>query len=220
MSKQKIILLLIVVIAIIAGLWYFLGTANNILPNNSSNNVVAIVNGEEINASELNIQLDQIREGLMAQDPNFNDSNLEAQVLDQIVANTLLRQEAEKANLTVSDAEIETEYNNLATTLGGQEALNKELATINLSDAELKENIASQILVNKYIASQISNTPITVTEAEILALYEEAGSVQELPPLEEIEAEIEAEITRQKRDVLVGELISNISNSADIQILI
>ena len=89
-----------------------------------------------------------------------------------------------------------------------------------MSETELKANIESQILVNKYIDSQIDSSSITVTEAEVLALYEEAGSVQELPPLEEIETEIRAELTRQKRDVLISELIASISSNANIEVLI
>ena len=219
MSKNKIILLLITIAIIIAGVWYFLGDSSQILPN-GSNSVVAVVNGEELEYKEFNSQLTQIRQGLLAQDPNFDDSNLENQVLDQMVTNILLKQEAQKANLTVSDTEIETEYNNLVTSLGGEEALDKELTNVDLSETELKANIESQILVNKYIDSQIDSSSITVTEAEVLALYEEAGSVQELPPLEEIETEIRAELTRQKRDVLISELIPSISSNANIEVLI
>lgn len=219
MSKNKIILLLITIAIIIAGVWYFLGDSSQILPN-GSNSVVAVVNGEELEYKEFNSQLTQIRQGLLAQDPNFDDSNLENQVLDQMVTNILLKQEAQKANLTVSDTEIETEYNNLVTSLGGEEALDKELTNVDLSETELKANIESQILVNKYIDSQIDSSSITVTEAEVLALYEEAGSVQELPPLEEIETEIRAELTRQKRDVLISELIASISSNANIEVLI
>lgn len=219
MSKNKIILLLIAIAIIIAGVWYFLGDSSQILPN-GSNSVVAVVNGEELKYKEFNSQLTQIRQGLLAQDPNFDDSNLENQVLDQMVTNILLKQEAQKANLTVSNTEIETEYNNLVTSLGGEEVLDEELANIDLSETELKANIENQILVNKYINSQIDSSSITVTEAEVLALYEEAGSVQELPPLEEIETEIKAELTRQKRDVLINELIASISSNANIEVLI
>ncbi len=219
MSKQKIILLLVAVAIIVAGIWYFLSNSSQILPN-GSNSVVATVNGEELKYKEFNNQLTQIRQNLLAQDPNFDDSNLKNQVLDQMVTNILLKQEAQKANLTVSDAEIETEYNNLVTNLGGEEVLKEELANLDLSETELKTNIENQILVNKYIDSQIESDDIVVTEAEVLALYEEANSVQELPPIEEIEAEIRAELTRQKRDALISDLIAGLNSTADIEVLI
>ncbi len=217
MSKQIIASSIVAVVAI-AGAWYAVSVNEG---KESTGNIVATVNGVELSREEFDAQFQQARETYLQQGTDVNDaqfvSQLETQVLDQMIAGVLLRQEAEKSGIAVDNNEVETEMATIIESLGGLDVFNQQLVGANLSKEELEDDIKEQLLVSKYIDTQVSGDE-TVTDEEARALYDQASAQQDMPPFEELEEQAKAEVLRQKQDQLIQTLVASLRESADINI--
>jgi parvulin-like peptidyl-prolyl isomerase len=102
--------------------------------------VAAVVNNQPITTLEL-------YQNLKAKDGQA--------VLDQLIRDRLINQEAAKKGITVSSDEIDKKIESIKKQLGGKEALDTALSQRNLSQDDFKKQIRVQILVEKLLADQI-----------------------------------------------------------------
>ncbi|MEK5236814.1 peptidylprolyl isomerase [Paenibacillus sp. FSL L8-0470] len=88
--------------------------------------------------------------------------------LKNLITTTLVDQEAKKANVTVTDEDLNAEIEDLKTQLGGEEALNAALSQSNMTLDDLKKQMPMQVKIRKLIEPKV-----TVTEKDISAYYDE-----------------------------------------------
>ncbi|MGN7763684.1 foldase protein PrsA [Paenibacillus sp. 22594] len=145
---------------------------------------VASVNGTDISKSELYDKL--VEAGGEA-------------TLQNLITNTLVDQEAKKANITVTDADITTEIEDLKTQFGGEEALNNALQQSSMTLDDLKKQMPMQVKIRKLIEPKV-----TVTEDEISKYYDEnkASFNQE----EQVRASHILVKTKEEADAIVKQL--------------
>jgi len=104
---------------------------------------VAIVDGTRISKSEWNKLLQQAYGQTAA---------------TQLIENQIIKQEAKKANLTASDEEVQSQVDQIVTSLGGHQHIEKKLKANNLTDTELKKEIQLDILTTKLLTPTITYT--------------------------------------------------------------
>lgn len=121
--------------------------------------VVATINGEPITREQLTalIRINQALYPVMNGTDFTIDSstlqNLRASLLDQMVNNRIEQAGARKAGITISDADLEAEYNNFKQTYSLDDAkLTAALARFNVSPADLKAWLRDSALVNRFWA--------------------------------------------------------------------
>lgn len=115
--------------------------------------VVATVNGENITQTELYNQMVKT-EG--------------AAVLDRMITTKLVAQEAKKANVTISDADITAELGKIKESLGGEEQYKQALAANNITEEQLKESIVIQLQATKILGKDVKTD-----DAELKKFYDE-----------------------------------------------
>lgn len=86
--------------------------------------------------------------------------------LQNLITTTLVDQEAKKANITVTDADITAEIEDLKTQFGGEEALNSALAQSSMTLDDLKAQMPLQVEIRKILEPKV-----TVTDDEISKYY-------------------------------------------------
>jgi hypothetical protein len=89
-------------------------------------------------------------------------------VLDAMVREVLIKQEAEKSGITVSQEEIDTQIAEIEKRLGGREAFESALSQSQTDRAQLAKQIELQVMVEKLLGDQIN-----VTDEEIAKYKEE-----------------------------------------------
>ncbi|MEX0934884.1 MAG: SurA N-terminal domain-containing protein [Candidatus Paceibacterota bacterium] len=199
------------------------------IQNGGGENVaaVALVNGEEISGAEFDARLTQT-EALLAQqgqsaqleDPTVR-AQLEEQVLNQLVSETLLLQGAEAAGMSASPEEIDQRIASLVQQVGGQEVFESQLEQQGVSEAEIRADLESQIAIQKYLEANVDTSDIQITDQEVSAFYEQISAQQEgLPPLEQIEGQIRAQLTQQQQGQLINVFTEELRQDAEIEILI
>lgn len=223
--KQKNILIGfgILIAVLVASYFYFGGS----LPFQTQDEVVARVNGEEVVRSELDARIAQFEQALTAQGQSSQLENeeskaqLENQALSQIIAEKLVLQEAEKENINVSQEEVDTEYQNIVTTVGGEEALSQRLEELDTTKEDLRENIEQQLITQKYIDNITANENFEVTDEEVVAFYDEWSAEQEDPPaFEEVETQVRDQLVSQKENQFISDFIAELRQNANIEILL
>jgi hypothetical protein len=146
-SKQRrayfIALLFVPVIVLAAGIGYY----KFFLPDG----VAAVVNGEEIKLSELDaaVARAQGRQGAAS-------GQLRYQLLNQLIAQRIVLQEARKAGISISKEEIETAAAEARTSSGLDDAtFNKEVGSQYGSLRAFEDALERRLLVNRFLAVKV-----------------------------------------------------------------
>ncbi len=131
--------------------------------------VVARVNGVEIKKDELLHQADQMRMQVMQasqgrQVPPLN-ADFYKQVLDGMVAQTLITQDAKKQGVTISDDEVKAQIESMKKQFPDAATFEKALASQGLNEAKLQANLREQGMIQKYVATKVFNDVAVNDEA-------------------------------------------------------
>ncbi len=135
------------------------------------------------------------------------------QALDTIVRNTLIEQEARKANVTVSDKEIDSEITNVQTSLAKQgQKLDDALAMQGMTRNDLRQVIRLNKLVTKIVGNNV-----TVSDAEVSSYLDKN---KDLLPQGESEDQMKAtaiqQIKQQKLNTKIQTWLDSLQTKAKI----
>ena len=139
-KTSKTVLKIVALVLIVVGSFALIDLGVQYLNNDYS---VAIVNGTRISKSEWNKLLQQA----------YGQAGA-----TQLIDNEVIAQEAKKAEITASDEEIQTQVDQIVTSLGGQTEYEAALKANNLTDTELKKEIKLDILTTKLLTPTITYT--------------------------------------------------------------
>lgn len=190
---------------------------------------VARVNGAEISQEDYDRSVKQIENAFAAQgmDPASAEvsATIKNQALTTLINRQLIIEAATKAGVTVSDEEVETEYQNVLAGLGGEAGLAAALTETGMTEDGLRGDIRNDVMINKYLETKGLGAA-SVTDAEIEATYAAAasstpaGSENALPPFEEVKELIRGQLVNDKRQVMINSELETLRTNATIEILI
>ena len=190
--------------------------------------VVAEVNGEEIGKEEFeNAYVGQFQQMAMQAQlsgQEVDQAQLKEQIAESLVSQKLLVQETENREIEASEEEVNetltvlAEQNGMATS----EELLAALEEQGLSEEEVRDQVASQVKVDKLIAEATGDAEVSEEELQefydqVKAQQEEMGG-EELPPLEDIKSELEAQLLQQKENEAVQALVTELREDAEVTI--
>src|SRR5438552_4813601 len=163
-------------LTLLAGL---LGLNSCSSPSKASADVVARVNGKDITSTQLEKQV-QNRLNCAEQPPSTEEGeDLKLQVLNQMINDQILLEQASATGLSATDAEVDVKFNefkNQYTEDKFKDLLKEQKMSTDDIRNELRKSITIDKLVNKEITSKIS-----VTDAEIKTFYEKNKESFNLP---------------------------------------
>ncbi len=135
------------------------------------NKIVAVVNGEMITLHDLRgpTSAELSRRGLSQNDPQAEQ--IMRQVLDSMINNILLRQEAERLKVTVSDQEVEAEVRKFVQRSGlSQSAFEDQLKKQGSGMDELRRRIKDTFLRQRMMHFMVARK-VVVTPEEVADYY-------------------------------------------------
>lgn len=135
--------------------------------------VVARINGVEVRKDQLVKEANDMRQQLAQMQGVQAPLNAAfyKQVLDGIVARTLLTQEAREQKVTVSDAEIEQQMASLRSQAPNPEAFKKALAANGLTEASLRQRMRTEGAVQKFVQTKVL-AGVTVSDQAAKEFYD------------------------------------------------
>lgn len=153
-------------------------------PLDKGKEVVASVNGTDITRDKL------------------YDAMLEAggtNTINSLIMYEVIDQEAKKANVTVSEADIDKEVDNIKKSSGGDEGFNQMLAQYNLTVEALRKEMIPQVQLTKLLTPKVN-----VTDQEIKDFYEANKASMSTP--EQVRASHILVKTKEEADAIEKEL--------------
>jgi len=169
-------------------------------------NIVAKVNGVKITQSELN-------ELLLQQGGK--------DALDTLIQQSIIKQEAKKQKIQVSEADIDKELTILKETFGSEDAFTQALETNGITLDALKENILLNLEVKRIMEA---NSPITEgeiqqyfeTNKESLGTIEEVKASHILVETEELAQEVKTKLSAGEDFAELAKQYSTDENSKEL----
>ena len=195
-----------------------------IIEEQANGAAVAVVNGTEITVSELTESKAQFTEMATAQGVDTQSTEAQAEIESQslqVLINTeLLRQEATAREIVADEAAVAERIAQIEEQLGGEAALNERITTLGLTTEELQNDIQEEIIIERLLEEVFAEAEITVTEDEIAAVYANAGDAEDLPPLADVQAQVEQQILNSKEQQAVDAFLNELRTEAEIEIML
>jgi len=235
----KIIVIIVGIGLIGLGAWYFMSTQGGADAGLSSETdlgtepvsakeypaVVAVVDGVEISNVEFETSYAQVlqtasQQGVAVTDPAVL-AQAEMNALDVLVNTMLLKKAAEEAGYATSDEAVVAEMTALEGQYESPEAFLEAVAENNLTLETVQTDVRNRLDIDAYLTASIDMSLLVASETEVQALYDSfAAGAAELPPLEEVYAEVEAQIVTQKQQEAISVVIDRLRENVTIEVLI
>lgn len=214
-KRSNLPLIILIAILLIAGAGYYV-YANHF----AHGGVIGTVDGDKIYRDEFDQAVRTIEEGARQQNIDTTDAavraEIETQAFQTVVDNTILRNAAKEAGAVATEEEVQAKYDELLAQVGGEEELARQLAELNLSEEDLRKNIKDRVLVDNYLVMTTDIEILTVTEEEVTAFIASLNAT-DLPSLEEIRPQVEAQVLMQKQQQLLAQLIETLRSQAVVE---
>lgn len=191
--------------------------------------VVATVNGDEITrdmfVETYEAQFQQAAVTAAQSGAPVDQEALKTQTLESMVSSLLLVQGADEAGITITDEQIDADIEQLATENGA--ASPEEFLTMvqgqGIDEEQVREEVEKKVKIEAFIKAEGDVEEPTKQDAQNLydtlgeqqAQSEDAAS-QTLPPFEDVEKELEAQLTQEAESKAVQEMITDLRSDADI----
>lgn len=94
-----------------------------------------------------------------------------SQVLDNLIADKIMQAEVKELNIEITEEEIEEDLDEMREFYGSDEALNQELANYGLTLDDVKNNIKTNLQIERLLDSYVE-----ITEEEMKEYFEENKS--------------------------------------------
>lgn len=136
------------------------------------------------------------------------------QVLDSLIVESLIFQEAKKQKVSIGDAEIDQAIEELKANFTGQgQNFEELLASQGISQQELRRNIEIQ-----KIAEAIAGKDISVSDEEVANyLTENKDSLSDEENPDEVKATVRKQLEQQKLNEAIGQWLDSLRDSAKIK---
>lgn len=156
--------------------------ATPVVPPEKMPAVVAKVNGEEIKKDELLEEADKLKAQLTqaGQGQQAASDQFYRQVLDGMIARTLLTQAAKAQGVVATDDEAKKEVEGLRARFPTAEAFQQALTAQGITEKELLDEARKQLLVQKFVESKIL-AEVNVTDAAAKDFYDKNQAQMKRP---------------------------------------
>jgi peptidyl-prolyl cis-trans isomerase C len=143
--------------------------------------VVARVNGREIKKADLmdGAQMVQMRLAQVGQ-PVAASADFYHHVLDELIAITLLQQDAKAQGITASDQEVQQMVAARKQNFPSEEAYKQALAKAGVTEEKLREQARDTIAVQKYVQTKLA-PQATISDQAVQEFYEKNKGQMKVP---------------------------------------
>ncbi len=188
---------------------------------------VATVNGQRIAKADLDLRVTEVSKQYQSYgiEPTKEDlADIRQDALDQLVVEVLLLQAAQAFGLSISDEDVEGQYQIITSSYENEEQFVTLLRdygyTPKTFKARLADQMVIQLFIDKHISESINPDELAVTDAEIRERFDfYTAEMEEPPDFEDVYEYIKEELMDEKiHDMeIVETLIASLKAAADIK---
>jgi foldase protein PrsA len=164
--------------------------------HNRNAQVVATVNGAQITQRDF----------------NRSDANSQ-QVLDQLISEKLIQQEAKRQKVTIPDSQINGQINTIKTQLGTEKDFQAALQRNNLTENQLRDQIRTQLL-----AEQLGAKGVTVSDSDAQTYYNQNKAQYGTQTFDQAKDSIKSTLLQQKQSDAIQTWVAGLRKNAKVVI--
>lgn len=216
LSFTRLFVFLIIIVIIVAAGYFLAGDGGE---------AVAVVNGQKIARSIYDGRYAQLAAVVASQGQSATSTEIadeiKKQTLDNLVTETLLLQEADKEGIKVNTEEVNTQFTQSKAQFADDAAFQKALTDQGYIEGTFREFLTRGNIIQQYLLAHVDMSSAAATEEEVKNLYNQASaSGTNVPPLEQVRAQVESQIVQQKQQVLITNFVNQLKASSTIETLI
>ncbi|MGP4107575.1 SurA N-terminal domain-containing protein [Virgibacillus sp. L01] len=188
--------------------------------------VVTKINGEEITGETYNATYAQTKVMMQQYGQDVSDKKkLKEQTLNAIVQQELLKQDAEKNGIEVSDKEVQSQFEKAKSS--NKKQFESVLKQYHLTEETYKDQLDFELTVQKYKKQELKDTK--VTDKEVQDYYDKLKEQQknaskkqkkQLPKLKDLESQIKKQLKQQKEQQKLQAKVQELQKQAEIKHMI
>ncbi|WP_196493844.1 SurA N-terminal domain-containing protein [Ornithinibacillus caprae] len=178
--------------------------------------VVVTVNGKEVTGVKYNPVYAQTKMTMANYGMDMNDRELvKEQTINELVAQELLKQEAEQKGIDVTEDEVQGEIDAIE-----EEELEAYLEQMQLTEDQLKEQLTLNLTVNKYMEQEL--TVEEVSDEELKETYDQLKEQngEGIGEFEELKDTLRQQLMQQKQTELLQAKLEELQEQAEVETLI
>ncbi len=208
---------------------------------------VAMVNGEAIYEDYFQRVTERMIWSYQQQGMDFEGDEgaelrlqVEESVLDHLIQQAVMIQEAENLGLAVGDEEVESELEGLKGQFETEEEFQDILERTRFTEQELKETLRTEMTIEALLEKAVAE--VQVAEEELMEHYaaheaqheiqmdlmkksdeelsDEELAMMQLPPYEEMKEQLRSRIIQEKQQEVMRAFVDELMEKSDIEILI
>jgi len=217
---------IIIIILAVVGLIFIVFTSNR-------GEAVAEVNGQIIKSTDLEKEFELTLNSAESGGQEVTDEQREGvrkEVLDAMINEILINNYLDDNNISITQDEVEEEYNLLVASVGDEEKLKNQLDLYKMTKEDLLINIEKNLAFKKALeihsSSDDSPEEVEISEEDIRSAYDEIlqnainlGIEEQVPPFsEETREALRQQIIQEKEFSRIESFIDFLRNQADIKI--
>ncbi|MFD2044299.1 SurA N-terminal domain-containing protein [Ornithinibacillus salinisoli] len=180
--------------------------------------VVATINGTEVTGDQYNPVYLQTKLNAANYGMDVSDQEaLKEQTINELIAQELIKQEAEDKGVEVTDEEVQNELDVYKEENGDE--FSAYLEQVQITEDEFKDQIGFTLMLNKYMEQELQVDEIS--DEEIKDTYDQLKEENEdIMSFEEAKTVLKQNLTKQKQNELLQAKIDELKEQAEIETLI
>lgn len=189
---------------------------------------VAEVNGSEITLEEFSgvyeSRFQQFAMEAMMSGQEVDEGPIRDQVLQSMIGNELLFQEAASRDYDITEEDVDAELEEIAAGSGvSSEEFLAAMDEQGMDGEQVRDELRTRAAVERLIADESDDVSPSSDEVrdyydELVEQYEAAGSEDEIPPFEEAEEFIEQQLAGEREGQAVNAIVERLREDADVTI--
>ena len=222
-SFLKTVAVILILVAIVGGLFYFgreLASRDDDIDDlvgEYEDEVLVRVNGEDVTRSELDFFLNMVP-------PEAAQMMGEEMILDQLITQRLVLQEAREAGVSFTQEQVDQMYADSMMQAGvGEGEFRQLLAQMGLEEEDFKKYLEEQMIMDEFLENEIFNQ-IDISEEDARELYDEnpgqfmSANAKHILICHEENEQCEEDRTREEAEELINSLYddANIDNFEEL----
>lgn len=155
------------------------------MKSDSSGELAAKVNGKPITKADFQAEVDRFERQASMMGKGTDEKQLaemREQILGKLIGRELLRQQAVKLGIKVTDADLEDHLKGLREKMGSPEEFSKALSHMGLTEQTLKEQFASEMMMRRLIDQEVASK-IVMDPNEAKAFYDKSPDMFKTPEM-------------------------------------
>jgi parvulin-like peptidyl-prolyl isomerase len=144
--------------------------------------LAATVNGRPITLEQLEAEVNRYEAAVVSLGRDLaNEGDYRTTVLDALIEKQLVLEAAEKAGVTVAEAEVDAAYNDIVSNLGGEDLFNEWLVANIYTADEFKTELRDGMIANAVQSQVVAAVPVEAEQVHarqiLVASKEEADRI-------------------------------------------